>query len=1016
MSLLTRLFGTKNEQILKKKIFPLVDQISALEPEISKLSDTELQQKTPFFKNELSSGKSLDDILVPAFAVCRETAKRVLGQRHYDVQLAGGIVLHRGCIAEMKTGEGKTLTATLSCYLRALAGRGVHVVTVNEYLARRDAQWMGKIYQFLGLSVGVIDRSLDSTQRKEAYHCDITYGTNNEFGFDYLRDNMKTQYEDLVQRDFYFAIVDEVDSILIDEARTPLIISGQTNSQSESYKKANQVIFGLIRDIDYITNEKSRGVTLTDDGMTKIEKRLKINSLYDLDNINFLHHINQALKAHVLYKKDVDYVLKNSQVVLIDEHTGRLMPGRRFSDGLHSALEAKEGVEIQKDSQTLASITFQNLFRMYDTLSGMTGTADTEAVEFKKIYNLDVLVIPTNKPIIRKDNNDIVFRSSQEKFSAIASLIAQQQKKGQPILVGTTSVEKSELLSSLLKKLGIEHNILNAKNHLKEAEIIASAGHAGNVTIATNMAGRGTDIQLGPNTKELGGLLVIGTERHESRRIDNQLRGRSGRQGDPGSSYFFLSLEDDLMRIFASDRISSIMKNMGFAEGQSIESSMVSNAIEKAQKRVEEQNFSSRKHLLEYDDVINVQRTIIYKKRKEALEGKSDINEIVMDIVPEAIRKIYDESLALAENLSVKEDDNDGNDNDNDNEPLIKLPKQDHSKSIQPNQLQASQSDHDNNHNQTQLKISDDEQNVIDIFKNKLKSAYEHDAECFKMSDISDQDEESMLVQVIKEYCTTADFKLSLLDKVEELKTIAHQLYLHVIDIHWKNHLVDMDALKDSVRLRGYGQRDPLQEYKKEAYNLFASVVFNIDFKFSSFIFTVPDNIQKIKQKNMDKKLEGDSVGLSVTVNSKKYGDTSNEKILLADPATMQYLKKQSEINQSMDGKSDAVNDGNDNNKDNHQNDDKDLIQDNNIGENSSDEEYEKLKNSFLNKANLIKVDEKDMNISYSGSKNEDDKEGEKNQKTMAKTFVRTAKKVGRNDPCPCGSGKKYKKCCGKGL
>ena len=626
MKILRKVFGSRNDREIKR-LMGITDQINALEKNYQSLTDEQLQSKTALLREQIAKGKAAVDLLPEAFAVVRETSKRVLDQRHYDAQLMGGVVLYEGKIAEMKTGEGKTLTATLPLYLNALGGEGAHLVTVNDYLARRDAEWMGQIYRFLQISCGAIVHGLNDQERKEAYACDITYGTNNEFGFDYLRDNMKVHNSHLVQRKLNFAIVDEVDSILIDEARTPLIISGPAETATELYIKTNKVIPELKKSIDYTVDEKAHSASLTEDGISKVEKRLEVDNLYAPQNIDVLHHISQSLKAHVLFRKDVDYVVKENQVIIVDEHTGRLMPGRRYSEGLHGALEAKEHLPVQNETQTLATISFQNYFRMYSTLAGMTGTADTEAVEFQKIYKLDVVVLPTNRKMIRHDRDDIVYRTAREKFNQIVQEIETAQKNGRPVLVGTQSVAKSELVSQLLTKKKIPHEVLNAKNHAREAAIIKKAGEQGAVTISTNMAGRGTDILLGENIAQQGGLLVIGTERGESRRIDNQLRGRSGRQGDPGGSKFFLSLEDDLMRIFASDRLSGIMSRLGMEEGESIVSPMVSRAIERAQKKVEEQNFSSRKHLLEYDDVMNQQRQVVYTRRKSALEEQSEIKD-----------------------------------------------------------------------------------------------------------------------------------------------------------------------------------------------------------------------------------------------------------------------------------------------------------------------------------------------------------------------------------------------------
>ena len=632
---LKKTFGTKNDRVLRR-LAPLVDQITALEPELRKLADAELAAKTPYFRERLDQGEPLDDLLPEAFAVAREASLRVLGMRPFDVQLIGGIVLHQGKIAEMKTGEGKTLVAVLPAYLNALTGKGVHVVTVNDYLARRDTRWMGGIFNFLGMRVGTIIHGLSDEERRWAYNADVTYGTNNEFGFDYLRDNMKFALSDYVQRDFNFAIVDEVDSILIDEARTPLIISGPAEESTNLYYILNRVAQQLRRDQDFTVDEKARSVLITEEGIAHAEKLLNIENLYDPRNIEILHHLNQGLKAHQLFQRDDEYIVKEGQVIIVDEFTGRLMPGRRYSDGLHQALEAKEGVRIENENQTLATITFQNYFRMYDKLAGMTGTADTEAEEFKKIYKLDVVIIPTHKKMIREDYPDFIYRTGLEKFHAAVEEIKDCHDRGQPVLVGTTSIEKSEHLSKLLKREGIKHEVLNAKHHEKEAEIVAQAGQLGHVTIATNMAGRGTDIVLGEGVVERGGLHILATERHEARRIDNQLRGRSGRQGDPGSSRFYLSLEDDLLRIFGSERIKGLMGHLGMDDGEPIEHRMVSNAIAKAQMRVESHNFDIRKHLLEYDDVMNQQREVIYAQRRQILGGEN-LKEDFLDMAEELI-------------------------------------------------------------------------------------------------------------------------------------------------------------------------------------------------------------------------------------------------------------------------------------------------------------------------------------------------------------------------------------------
>jgi preprotein translocase subunit SecA len=649
-----KIFGSKNERELKR-LAPLVDQINSLEPGYRALSDAALKAQTPLFKERLDQGEDLEDLLPEAFAAAREAATRALGLRPFDVQLIGGIVLHQGKIAEMKTGEGKTLVATMPAYLNALSGEGVHIVTVNDYLARRDAQWMGSVYGFLGLTVGTILHGLDDGQRRQAYGADITYGTNNEFGFDYLRDNMKFDLAEYTQRDFNFAIVDEVDSILIDEARTPLIISGPAEESTQLYYALNQVAKQLKSEHDFTVDEKARTVLITEDGVAHAEKLVNLANLYDPRNIEVLHHLNAALKAQNLFKRDVDYIVKEGQVIIVDEFTGRLMPGRRYSDGLHQALEAKEGVRIENENQTLATVTFQNYFRMYKKLSGMTGTADTEAEEFKKIYELEVMVIPTHKQMIRSDHPDVIYRSADEKFRAAVEEIKECHGRGQPVLVGTTSIEKSEHLSRLLKREGIKHEVLNAKQHEKEAEIVAHAGQYGMVTIATNMAGRGTDIVLGEGVVGAGGLHILGTERHEARRIDNQLRGRSGRQGDPGSSRFYLSLEDDLLRIFGSDRIKGIMGRLGMDDGQPIEHRMVSNAIEKAQMRVEGHNFDIRKHLLEYDDVMNKQREVIYAQRRQILGGES-LQEDILEMAEELVEDLVAEYTGnkLPEEWDVK--------------------------------------------------------------------------------------------------------------------------------------------------------------------------------------------------------------------------------------------------------------------------------------------------------------------------------------------------------------------------
>jgi len=837
-AVLKKIFGTKHERDVKRAM-PAVAQINALEPALHSLDDGALRGKTDELRKRLADGAAIDDVLPEAFAVCREAARRTLGMRHFDVQLIGGMVLHQGKIAEMATGEGKTLVATLPAYLNALSGKGVHIVTVNDYLAKRDAQWMGPLYQGLGLSVGVIQHeasfvydpaystadirmtSLRPIDRRTAYQCDITYGTNNEFGFDYLRDNMRFSLDELVQRHLHYAIVDEVDSILIDEARTPLIISGPAEESTELYykidriiprlKRAATIVEGKLSEIeeqregDYIVDEKSKAVSLTEQGIASCERLLNVENLYDPQHITMLHHVQQALRAHALYRRDVDYVVKDGEVIIVDEFTGRMMPGRRWSDGLHQAVEAKEGVRIERENQTLATITFQNYFRMYDKLAGMTGTAETEAEEFAKIYKLDVTVIPTNRPLLRVNNPDVVYKTEREKFDAVAKDIIARNEKGQPVLVGTVSIEKSEAVSKLLKKRGVRHEVLNAKYHEREAEIVAQAGRAGAVTIATNMAGRGTDILLGGNpdflSKEilrkrgldpatasaeeratalvearritepehervvgLGGLHIVGTERHESRRVDNQLRGRSGRQGDPGSSHFYLSLEDDLLRIFGSQRIQRIMERLGMEEGEPIEHKLVTRAIATAQKRVENHNFEIRKHLLEYDDVMNKQREIIYGMRRQILDGESQA-----DTVGEWIEDLVVGTLDgyAAEAAHVEDWDLGGL-----TEAL---------------------------HRQFDVKIA-----------------------AAQFEEVVSRDGLQHLVgETVKERYAERERELG----SELMRALERHEMLLVMDTQWKDHLLSIDHLKEGIGLRGYGQRDPLTEYKKEAFDLFQDMV-----------------------------------------------------------------------------------------------------------------------------------------------------------------------------------------------
>jgi preprotein translocase subunit SecA len=765
-SILEKVIGSKNDRELKRYSLVL-EEINALEPEMMALGDQALRDKTPYFKEKLHNGAELDDILVEAFAVVREVSRRTLLMRPFDVQIIGGLVLHEGKIAEMKTGEGKTLAATMPVYVNALTGCGTHVVTVNDYLAKRDAEWMGPIYKFLGLSVGVIVHGMDDDERRSAYHSDITYGTNNEFGFDYLRDNMKFSLEYYVQREFNYAIVDEVDSILVDEARTPLIISGASEESTDKYYRINQVIPRLRKDKDYTIDEKSRTVVLTEEGVAKVEGYIKVQNLYEPKNIELLHHVNQALKAHTLFKRDVDYLVKDGQVIIVDEFTGRVMPGRRYSDGLHQALEAKEKVKIEQENQTLASITFQNYFRMYKKLAGMTGTADTEASEFRKIYNLDVLVVPTNMPMIRTDHSDVIYKTEVEKINAALEEIKALHRAKRPVLVGTISIEKSELLSRYLSRTGIKHHVLNAKNHEKEAEIVAQAGQPGMVTISTNMAGRGTDIKLGEGVAELGGLHILGTERHESRRIDNQLRGRAGRQGDMGSSRFYLSLEDDLLRIFGAERISSIMDRVGMEENQPIEHKLISKAIEGAQKRVEGHNFDIRKHLLEFDDVMNRQRQVIYEQRKKVLKGEelwSDIEEMLDEIVGDMIASYIDENVHPDEwNLKGLDD------------MVFK---------------------------QFSLRL-----NLGESGRDAGKDAIGE-----------------MIISRVKTHLKNKEqeFGTPLMDYLMKV------IMLQSIDTHWKDHLLGMDHLKEGIGLRGYGQKDPIREYQKEGYDMMMEMIHRV--------------------------------------------------------------------------------------------------------------------------------------------------------------------------------------------
>jgi preprotein translocase subunit SecA len=761
-SVVEKLIGTESERIIKKML-PLVQRINEREAAIRALSDPQLQAKTPELKQKLAQGATLDDILVEAFAVCREAGARVLGMRHFDVQLIGGMALHKGLISEMKTGEGKTLVATLASYLNALAGKGTHVITVNDYLARRDAEWIGRIHRFLGLEVGVIVNGLNDSERKKQYNSDITYGTNNEFGFDYLRDNMKPALENYVQRDPFFAIVDEVDSILIDEARTPLIISGPTDHKAEHYELADKAVRRLTKDVDYTLDEKSKGVTLSEEGIHKLEGILNVANLYAPDNLMLVHHIGAALRAHAIFRKDVDYVVRDGEVMIVDEFTGRLMPGRRWSDGLHQAVECKEGVKIEAENQTLATITLQNYFRLYPKLSGMTGTALTEKDEFSKIYGLGVLAIPTNKPMIRKDSNDLVYRNEAGKYRAVVEDIKEKHAAGRPVLVGTVSIAKSERVSKLLSRMGIPHNVLNAKNHEKEAEIIANSGHEKSVTIATNMAGRGTDILLGPGVRDLGGLHVIGTERHESRRIDNQLRGRAGRQGDSGSSQFYLSLEDDLMRIFAGERIVAIMDKLGMEEDVPISDGLITKTIAGAQKKVELIHFDQREHLLKYDDVLNKQREVIYSMRRLVLEGK-ETRSLVEDLSQELVTDIVSQFCTPK--------DQPGN---WDWSGLSDALRATFASDVPSGELQTSYG---------QLSP----ENLVPALTLRVRKLYAD-----KIANIGD----------------------------ERMSEIERYFFIQSLDFHWKEHLLALDHLKEGIHLRGYAQKDPLIEYRKEGFDLF---------------------------------------------------------------------------------------------------------------------------------------------------------------------------------------------------
>jgi preprotein translocase subunit SecA len=933
---LAKIFGTRNEREVKA-MRPVIAAMNDLEPAMQQLSDIDLAAKTIEFKEKLARGASLDDLMIEAFAVVRETSRRVLNMRHFDVQLIGGMVLHKGRIAEMKTGEGKTLVATAPSYLNALEGKGVHIVTVNDYLAKRDSEWMGRIHRFLGLTVGIIVHDLDDKERQDNYGCDITYGTNNEFGFDYLRDNMKFNLQNCVQRGHNFAIVDEVDSILIDEARTPLIISGPSEESTDKYYKANKVIPHLQRGEviegkepgekyttgDFTIEEKHRSAALTEEGVLHVERLLGIGNMYEPQNVEWNHHIQQALKAHSIFQVDKDYVVKDGEVIIVDEFTGRLMPGRRWSDGLHQAVEAKEGVKIERENQTLATITFQNYFRMYKKLAGMTGTAETEAAEFEKIYKLEVTVIPTNRPMIRKENQDVVYRTEDEKFRNAAKEIKESQQRGQPVLVGTISVEKSERLAALLKKNGVKHEVLNAKNHEREAHIVAQAGRKGSVTVSTNMAGRGTDILLGGNPESmardvmrkqgkdpdreefqadwertlkevqaacavehdevvaLGGLHIVGTERHDSRRIDNQLRGRAGRQGDPGSSRFFLSLQDDLLRIFGGERMQNLMLRLGMEEDVPIESKLITKRIAAAQKAVEAQNFESRKHLLEYDDVMNKQRQAVYGMRRQLLEGV-DQKERVLEMTKGVVGGMVDK----------------------------RCPDEAHPDTYDMPGLQTDML--------TQFGVRINPADLAGLKGDQI------DVELYERAQAAYQAKEDLV-------------GASLLREAER------NIMLHVIDDQWKDHLLSMDHLKEGIGLRGYGQKDPLVEYKKESYTLFQDMMDRIEDETVRYLYFLrfERNPEALPFSNADD------------------DDEEAEE------------QKRIEVSKALE------------------------------------EEQKRAAQSAVQDMtrNIQKQHERELkDLQFAGTNGSG---------TASQTVVSGGPKIGRNDPCPCGSGKKYKKCHG---
>ncbi len=899
MSFLSKIIGDPNQKVLDQ-IQPIAEKVNSFEPEIEKLSDEQLKNKTEEFKKRLMKKETLDDLLPEAFAVVREAAKRTLGQRHFDVQILGGIVLHQGKISEMKTGEGKTLVATLPIYLNALGGKGTHLITVNDYLSKRDVNWMGAVYHFLGLSVGCIqhekafifsprvesdddeatieEENLKEVPRKEAYECDILYGTNNEFGFDYLRDNMAQSLENMVQWPLNFAIVDEVDSILIDEARTPLIISAPDMESANLYKTFAGIIPHLKENDDYNIDEKMKAATLTDEGINKVEKLLGLKDIYQEKSITYVHHLEQALRAQVLFQRDRDYVVKNNEVIIVDSFTGRLMPGRRFSEGLHQALEAKENVEVQRESRTLATITFQNYFRLYKKLAGMTGTAATNAEEFAKVYKLEVVIIPTNKPMIRQDFTDRIYKTEQGKFKAVVEEIKERHQKGQPVLVGTIAIEKSEFLSAVFKREGIRHEVLNAKHHEQEAQIISKAGQENAITIATNMAGRGTDIKLGEGVAEKGGLHIIGTERHEARRIDNQLRGRTGRQGDSGSTQFFISMEDEVMRVFGSDKMKSLMDRLKIPEDQPIENKFISKSIEGAQGKIEGYNFDARKHVLEYDDVMNKHREVIYKRRKEILEISSDKDKLE-DLKEKVLEMIKDE---IAKTVDFHTDSNGQRSGWNIQE------------------------------------ISEVMRTIFPAPEDVLQKLNE-----FKNSSASDEQARKKIIEYLQKMALKIyEIKEEAMES-EAMRAIEKAICLRTIDMLWMEHLEMMENVRQGVGLRGYGQRDPLVEYKKEAYQMFNRLLDEIQTKIVTTIYKVD--------------------------------------IVRREPASLE--------NQQM-----RFSGG------------------------------DETAGSMRRQPTAIENEKRGYGSSPSGFSNSQ----------SASQPVSKKPKVGRNDPCPCGSGKKYKKCCGR--